>query len=66
MNEQLKDIGIRAFKTFVQGFVAYALLNFASVQDVNTAKAFVLGAVAAGISALWNIFNAANQARKNG
>lgn len=64
MNDQLKDIAVRAGKTFLQGFLAYVLLSYASVQDVNSAKAFVLGAVAAGVSAVWNSLSAANQARK--
>lgn len=64
MNDQLKDIAVRAGKTFLQGLLAYVLLSYASVQDVNSAKAFVLGAVAAGVSAVWNSLSAANQARK--
>lgn len=61
MNDQLKDIAVRAGKTFLQGAIAYGLLNYAAVQDVNGAKAFALGAVAAGVSAVWNLVVFARQ-----
>lgn len=45
-----RDIVIRALKTFVQAFLAaWAVTNFAFE------KSAVLGAVAAGISVLWNL-----------
>lgn len=52
------DIVVRAVKTFVQAFLATLAVSVVSVTDVNTAKAAVVGAVAAGISATWNWFKA--------
>jgi hypothetical protein len=47
---QLKDIAIRALKTFVQAFLAaWAVTNF------QLTKIAVLAAVAAGISAIMNL-----------
>lgn len=49
-----KDLAVRASKTFVQAFLATLAVSVATVNDVPTAKAAVVGAVAAGISAVWN------------
>jgi len=64
MNEQIKPIITKALKTFVQAALAYATVNFALVQDRDTAKAFIVGALAAGISAVWNIGLGVYEARK--
>lgn len=48
------DIVVRAAKTFVQAFLASLAVAVVNVHDVTTAKAAVIGAVAAGISAFWN------------
>ncbi len=45
-----KDIAVRALKTFVQGFIAgWSLTNF----DMESGA--VVGAIAAGVSAVMNI-----------
>lgn len=49
-----KDIAVRALKTFVQGALAYAAVNVATVQDQDSLKTFAVGAIAAGISLVWN------------
>ena len=49
-----KDIAIRAFKTFVQGFIAVIAIDVATINDWQTAKPVIIGAVAAGVSAVWN------------
>jgi hypothetical protein len=49
-----KDIAVRSAKTFVQGALAYALYNYASVDELGL-QVFVIGAIAAGVSAIWNI-----------
>lgn len=46
------DIVTRALHTFSQAFLAALLVSAVSVHDLNTAKAALLAAVAAGISAL--------------
>lgn len=52
---QIKDIVVRSVKTFVQGALAYAVVEYANVKDVQTRNAFIFGAVAAGIAAVMNI-----------
>lgn len=62
MKETVKDIAIRAGKTFVQAFIA--ALAVANVSDLNSVKAAVIAAAAAGVSAVWNSLLAANNSRK--
>ena len=53
------DIVVRALKTFVQTFLAVVAVGATSVTDVATAKALIVGAAAAAISAVWNAILAA-------
>ncbi len=46
----MKDVVIRSAKTFVQAFVAAWLLTGNSFE-----KNALLGAVAAGVAAVWNV-----------
>jgi hypothetical protein len=48
------DVVVRAVKTFVQAFLATLAVSVATVQDVPTAKAALVGALAAALSAAWN------------
>ncbi len=50
----MNDVVIRALKTFIQTFLATVAVGVATVADVNGAKALVVAAVAAAISAAWN------------
>ena len=50
----MSDIAVRAIKTFIQTFLATVAVGVATVADVNGAKALVVAAVAAAISAAWN------------
>lgn len=54
LNIKNNDILVRAFKTFVQAFVATLALTVVNVVNLETAKAAVIAAVAAGISAVMN------------
>ena len=56
-NEKLKDILIRAFKTFIQGFLAtlIVLLKESDLSDENLLKSVLIGALAGGISAVMNL-----------
>lgn len=56
-NERLKDILIRAFKTFIQGFLAalIVLLKDTNVEDFSMLKTILIGALAGGISAVMNL-----------
>lgn len=50
----MNDIVVRAIKTFIQTFLATVAVGVTTVADVNGAKALVVAAVAAAISAVWN------------
>jgi hypothetical protein len=50
----MSDIVVRALKTFVQTFLATVAVGVTTVADVNGAKALVVAALAAAISATWN------------
>lgn len=60
MNPRIKDILVRAIKTFVQTAGSYLLVNLSGVDffGESATKAFwtgiLLSAGAAGISAVWN------------
>ncbi len=56
-NEKLKDILIRAFKTFIQGFLAtlIVLLKESDLSDMSILKSVLIGALAGGISAIMNL-----------
>jgi hypothetical protein len=59
----IKDILVRAIKTFVQAFLAS--LAVANVTDMDTLKAAVVAGVAAGISAVWNTLVLLNDIRRS-
>jgi hypothetical protein len=48
------DIVKRALKTFIQAFLATLAVGVATVNDFESAKALLVGALAAAISAAWN------------
>jgi len=48
------DILVRAAKTWMQAFLATLAVAVVSVNDWPTARAAIVGAVAAAISATWN------------
>lgn len=56
-NEKLKDVLIRAFKTFIQGFLAtlIVLIKETDLTDENLLKSVLIGALAGGISAVMNL-----------
>lgn len=49
-----KDVAIRAAKTFAQAFLAALSVSVVGVADLDTAKAALIAAVAAGVAAAWN------------
>lgn len=56
-----RDILVRAGKTFAQAFASYLSIDvFFGITDLNTLKkvavSLLVGALAAGFSALWNTF----------
>lgn len=57
MNKKTKDILIRAVKTFIQAFIAAFLLGTSNLSnlDKKVVESALLGALAAGISAVMNL-----------
>ena len=56
MKEKIKDIIIRAVKTFIQGFIAtlLVLIKDSNITDTKILKSIIIGALAGGISAVMN------------
>lgn len=50
----MKDILIRCFKTFIQGFLATLVVTFQS-GNTEITKSVLIGAISGGISALMNL-----------
>lgn len=66
MNSQpinLNALVVRAFKTFLQAFLAFAATGVVAAVNVPTTKALIAGAIAAGISAVMNLFLAPQEAK---
>lgn len=55
MNTTINVLFVRALKTFVQAFLAAVSLGVVSTTDVSAIKALIVGAIAAGISAVMNL-----------
>lgn len=63
----MKDILVRAVKTFVQGFLGALAVTLPSsdFSDSKILKSLIIGAVAGGISAVMNlIINSLNEKEK--
>jgi len=59
-------ITVRAAKTFVQAFIAslsYGLAGTNAPSSTSAYRALIVGAVAAGISAVMNVFLAPQEAK---
>lgn len=57
MDEKIKDIIIRASKTFVQGFLGALAITLPTTDltDMALVKSILIGAVAGGVSAVMNL-----------
>lgn len=57
MKAKVKDILIRAIKTFIQGFLGALSITLPSTDltDVALVKSILIGALAGGISAVMNL-----------
>ena len=67
MNGKIKDIVIRALKTFIQGFLGALAISLPStdLSDIALIKSILIGALAGGISAVMNlIVNFINQRKE--
>jgi hypothetical protein len=54
---------VRALKTFLQAFLAVVLAGLTTAIDLATTKALLIGALAAGVSAVMNLFLVPQEAR---
>lgn len=57
--QQVQALLVRAFKTFLQGFLGYAVTAVAALNQTFGASALwalLAGGIAAGISALMNVY----------
>ena len=55
MNEQLKDLVVRALKTFVQAFLASLAVGIVAVDDFAGLQALAIASAAAALSAVMNL-----------
>ena len=53
--EQIKDVAIRAGKTFLQAFVAVLAAGSVNVTHLSVPQGLIVSAAAAGVSALLNL-----------
>lgn len=53
----MNDIIVRALKTFIQGFLGALAVNLpnSDFSDLSVLKSLLIGAIAAGISAVMNL-----------
>ena len=56
-------LAVRAFKTFVQAFAAAVLAGLSAAISIPTTKALIVGAIAAGVSAVMNLFLTPQEAK---
>lgn len=56
-------IFIRALKTFLQAFVAAVSVGIVTTTDISAVRALIVGAIAAGVSAVMNLFIQPNEAK---
>lgn len=63
INVNVNALLIRAFKTFVQAFLAIIIAGLTPQINVATGKALLISAIAAGLSAVMNLFLAPQEAK---
>lgn len=54
--KQVQALVVRALKTFIQGFLGVILAGVVGVNGITALKALIVGAFAAGISAVVNAY----------
>ena len=59
----LEALLVRALKTFVQTFVAAVSAGIVTTTDISAIRALIIGALAAGVSAVMNLFLAPQEAK---
>lgn len=62
-NINFEALAVRALKTFLQAFIAAVSASIVTAVSVSAVKALVIGAIAAGISAVMNLFIAPQEAK---
>jgi len=64
MSDQVKDLVVRAAKTFVQAFLASLAIGIVVVDDWAGLQALAIASGSAGISAVWNAFGIVKSEKK--
>lgn len=54
--QQVIALLVRAIKTFLQAALAFVVAGLASVNTLPAGKALLISAIAAGVSAVFNLF----------
>jgi hypothetical protein len=54
--KQVQALIVRAIKTFLQAALAFVVAGLASVSTLPAGKALLIAAIAAGVSAVTNVF----------
>jgi hypothetical protein len=54
--KQVQALIVRAIKTFLQAALAFVFAGLASVSTLPAGKALLIAAIAAGVSAVTNVF----------
>lgn len=62
-NVDFNVILVRAAKTFLQAFLGALALGIVTTTNLSALKALVVGAIAAGVSAVMNLFIAPKEAK---
>lgn len=57
--KKIEDIGVRAIKTFIQGFLSSLIITIptSDLSQEGVVKSILIGALASAISYLMNYFN---------
>ncbi len=54
---------VRALKTFLQAFIAAVSVGIVTTTNIPAIRALIIGALAAGVSAVMNLFIAPTEAK---
>ena len=55
MNDQIKDLVVRALKTFIQSFLGALAVGIVAVDDFAGLQALAIASAAAALSAVMNL-----------
>lgn len=59
----LEALVVRALKTFLQAFIAAVSVGVVTSTSISAVRALIVGAIAAGVSAVMNLFIAPQESK---